>query len=156
MTPIYFLRLSKVCSILQHGLVWRIYEKCYLMLSNSLFWHFLLFFVIKFVFLSFSFLVFDKVSNFRNRILTNQKYELVVSSCQWTCMYEKGSRPWILGPTFMVLGHTYEIDLGYPVPPKVPDLRVTFRICRRLCIMISKRLLLQRILYKYTVAVKKI
>ena len=29
---------------------------------------------------------FDKVSNFRNRILTNQNYELVVSDCQQNCM----------------------------------------------------------------------
>ena len=45
-----------------------------------------LFFIIKFVFLSFSFLFFDELSNFRNRILTNQKYVLVVSNCQWNCM----------------------------------------------------------------------
>ena len=48
---------------------------------------FLLFFIIKFVFLSFLFLFFMiKVSNFRNRILTNQKRELVVSNCQRNCM----------------------------------------------------------------------
>ena len=34
------------------------------------------------IFISF----FDKVSNFRNIILTNQKHELVVSYCQWNCM----------------------------------------------------------------------
>ena len=34
------------------------------------------------IFISF----FDEVSNFRIRILTNQKHELVVSSCQWNCM----------------------------------------------------------------------
>ena len=54
-----------------------------------------LFFIIKFVFLSFSFLslflsfsffFFDEVSNFRNRILTNQKRELVVSNCQLNCI----------------------------------------------------------------------
>ena len=44
------------------------------------------FFIIKFVFLSFSFHFFDEVSNFRNRILTNQKRELMVSNCQWNCM----------------------------------------------------------------------
>ena len=30
---------------------------------------------------------FDEVSNFRNRILTYQKRELVVSNCQWNCIY---------------------------------------------------------------------
>ena len=34
------------------------------------------------IFISF----FDKVSNFRNSILTNQKRELVVYKCQWNCM----------------------------------------------------------------------
>ena len=36
-------------------------------------------------FLSF-FFFFDEVSNFRNRILTNQKRELVVSNCQLNCI----------------------------------------------------------------------
>ena len=45
----------------------------------------LLFFIKKFLFLSFSFL-FEKASNFSNRILTNQKPELVIKSCQWNCM----------------------------------------------------------------------
>ena len=30
---------------------------------------------------------FDEVSNFCNRILSNQKHELMVSNCQWNCMY---------------------------------------------------------------------
>ena len=30
---------------------------------------------------------FDEVSNFCNRILTNQKRELVVSNCQWNCIF---------------------------------------------------------------------
>ena len=34
------------------------------------------------IFISF----FDEVLNFRNRILTNQNYELVVSDCQQNCM----------------------------------------------------------------------
>ena len=39
------------------------------------------------MFLSFlNSLFFEKVSNFRNRILTNQKHKLVVSSCRWNCM----------------------------------------------------------------------
>ena len=48
---------------------------------------FLLFFIIKIVFLSFSFL-FLMESNFRNRILTNQKHELVVSNWQRNSMKE--------------------------------------------------------------------
>ena len=37
------------------------------------------------IFISF-FFFFDEVSNFRNRILTNQKRELVVSNCQLNCI----------------------------------------------------------------------
>ena len=83
-TPIYFLRLSKVWSISHHGSVGRGHKKCNLILF--------LFFIIKFVFLSFSFLsffllfFFDEVSNFRNRILTSQKRELVVFNCQLNCI----------------------------------------------------------------------
>ena len=50
------------------------------------FFFFLLFFIIKFVFLSFSFLFFDEVSNFRNRILANQKHESAATHCQRNCM----------------------------------------------------------------------
>ena len=39
-------------------------------------------------FLSF-FFFFDEVSNFRNRILTNQKRELVVSNCQLKCIPDR-------------------------------------------------------------------
>ena len=77
--PIYFFRLSKLWSISHHGSVGRGHKKCYLMLF--------LFFIIKFVFLSFFF--FDEVSNFRNRILTNQKRELVVSNCQLKCIPDR-------------------------------------------------------------------
>ena len=38
------------------------------------------------VFFSFSF--FDKVSNYRNKILTNQKTEWVIRSCKWNCMID--------------------------------------------------------------------
>ena len=41
-------------------------------------------------FLSFSFLFLIiklQVSNFRNRISTNQKSELVIRNCQWNCMF---------------------------------------------------------------------
>ena len=49
------------------------------------FQHFLLLFIIKFVFTIFiSF--FDLVRNFRNRILANQKQELVITNCRLNCM----------------------------------------------------------------------
>ena len=35
------------------------------------------------IFISF----FDEVSNLRNRVLTNQKLELVIRICQWNCMF---------------------------------------------------------------------
>ena len=38
-----------------------------------------------FVFNHFHF-IFEKVSNFRNRMITNQKTELVIKICQWNCM----------------------------------------------------------------------
>ena len=62
-------------------------QKCYLMLSYTVlvvFQHEICVFMI---FISF----FDEVSHSRNRISTNQKYELVVSNCQWNCMKSIGS-----------------------------------------------------------------
>ena len=44
----------------------------------------LLVFIIKFVLLSFHF-VFDEISDFRNRLLTNQKPN---QNCQWKCMFD--------------------------------------------------------------------
>ena len=81
MTPIYFLRLSKVWSMLHQGSVWLVHKKCYLMLLSFMypFGFFLCAFIISISF-------FNKVSNFRNKILTNQKRELVVSNCQWNCL----------------------------------------------------------------------
>ena len=53
---------------------------------HSLLWHFLVFFIKKIVFIIFiSF--FDKVSNSLNRIITNQKMELVIRNRQWNCMF---------------------------------------------------------------------
>ena len=49
------------------------------------------------VFISF----FDEVSNFRNRILTNQKQELVIRNFQWNCMLwkcESMKRAWVCSP----------------------------------------------------------
>ena len=45
-----------------------------------------LFSIIKFAFLLFSILFLDEASNFRYRILTNQKQKFVVENCQWKCM----------------------------------------------------------------------
>ena len=56
-------------------------KQCYLMhLCTFVFHHKICVFII---FISF----FDEVSNFRNRILTKQKRELIVSNCQWNCMF---------------------------------------------------------------------
>ena len=51
---------------------------------------FMSFFIMKFVIIFISF--FDEVSNFRKRILTNQKYELVVPNCQWNSMVDVAFR----------------------------------------------------------------
>ena len=63
--------------MLHHRSVWRFYEKkCYLMLLCTLLAIFVVFhpkICVFVILISF----FDKVSNFRNRILTNQKRELV-------------------------------------------------------------------------------
>ena len=81
----YFIRHSKVWSILHHGSVWLVHKQCYLILL-CIFLVFFLFFITKFVFLPFSCLLLIKVPNFHHRILTNQKHELVVSNCQRNCM----------------------------------------------------------------------
>ena len=53
---------------------------------HTLFWHFLVAFHQKIcvfiIFISF----FDEVSNFSNRILTNQKPKFVIINCHWKCM----------------------------------------------------------------------
>ena len=67
-----FLHLSKVWSMLYHGSARRVQNKNTTLSFHLLFWHFLLFFIIKFVFYH-SHFFFDKVSNSHNRILTNQK-----------------------------------------------------------------------------------
>ena len=74
-------------------------KKCYLILLYTFLAFFFFFFFFKDFFLAFFFFFFyqkicvfiififlDEVSNFRNRILTNQKRGLVVSNCQWNCM----------------------------------------------------------------------
>ena len=56
----------------------------------KLLWPFLLFLITKFVFIIFiSFFFFsfffDELSNFRSKISTNQKQELVIRNCLWNC-----------------------------------------------------------------------
>ena len=72
-------------------------KSCYLMLSYTLL-AFFSFFSFSFVFVCLFvfrhkicvFIIFisyfDELSNFRNRMLTNQKHELVISHCQRKCM----------------------------------------------------------------------
>ena len=79
MMPIYFLHLSYVWSIFYHGLVGRVHKKYYLMLLYT----FSAFFVVfhhKICVLIIFIYFFDEVSNFRNRMLNNQKREMVVSN----------------------------------------------------------------------------
>ena len=101
--PIIFC-LSKVWNILHHGSVRQFKKKCYSMLWCNFFGIFLLLFlllfVVKCVFLPFSFL-FYKVSNFCNKILTSQKCELVVSNCQWN--YMRPTTPHKIPSGFFVL-----------------------------------------------------
>ena len=77
--PIYFLRISNVWSILHPLSAGKVHKK---MLLNSFFFFFHHKIFVFIIFISF----LDEVSNFRNRILTSQKHELVVSNCQWNCM----------------------------------------------------------------------
>ena len=48
--------------------------------------NFLLFYINKNVFFSFSYFFCDEISNNRKRILTNQKPEYVIKNCLWNCM----------------------------------------------------------------------
>ena len=83
MTPIYFLHLSNVWSILHHWSVWRVHKKrCYLMLLSTFFLVFHRKIVLFIIFINF----FDKVSNFCNRILTSQKRGLMIYNCRGKCM----------------------------------------------------------------------
>ena len=83
---LYFLRISKVWSMLHHGSVGQVQSKeCYFRFY-VLYDIFLLFLNKKkcvfIIFISFS----DEISNFRSKILTNMKPELVIRNCQWNCM----------------------------------------------------------------------
>ena len=63
---------------------------------------FVLFLVITFVFFIIFISIFDEVSNFLNRILTNQKQEFVIRNCQWNC---------ILGKEFFQNAFTEELEI---------------------------------------------
>ena len=80
---LFFIRISNVKSMLHHGPVGWAQSKLYVCIY---------FFAIVSCFSSknlcfyyFHFFLFDEVWNFYNRILTNQKYEFVIKSCQWNC-----------------------------------------------------------------------
>ena len=78
---LHFLRISKIWSILHHGSVGQFQSKeCYYMLTYT-FWHLFLVFqqnlCVFIIFISF----YDEVSNLRNRILTNEKPELMRRNC---------------------------------------------------------------------------
>ena len=77
LTPIFF-RMSKVCSILHYRSLWQVQVKEFNLIFKHIFWHF---FVVSHskirVFIIFN-SFFGEVSNFRYRILTNQKPELLL------------------------------------------------------------------------------
>ena len=83
---LHFPRISKVWSMFHHGSLGQVLSKEYYFVFTYNFLTFFLFcFSSKVFFLIFiSFL--DKVSNFRNRILTNQKPELVIWNYHPQCM----------------------------------------------------------------------
>ena len=81
---LYILRLSKVWSMLHHGPAGRVQNKASCI--HIFFWIFFSFINYKIcVFIIVSSL-FDEVSNFSIRILTNQKQKLVIRTCQWNYM----------------------------------------------------------------------
>ena len=80
-----FLRILKVWSMIYiTGQCGEFRVKNTNLCLHILFWHCFVVFHQKIVFLSFSFIFFDEVSNFRNRILTTQKPEM--RTCQWNCV----------------------------------------------------------------------
>ena len=83
---LYILHLSKIWSMLYHEPVgWVQNKECNFMFTYVFLTHFLLFFIIKFVFLLFSFLFLIKYQN-SVTVLTNQKQELVKRNCRWNCV----------------------------------------------------------------------
>ena len=86
------------------------------------------FFIIKFVFMTF----FYEVSNFRNRILTNQKHELVVSNCQRNCMKKLKYRC-LTGSKIYLPASIYMLKVNNK------NLRTRCKICSKLTIKTSGR-----------------
>ena len=80
---------SKVWSMLHRRPIGRVKNKeCYFLFTYTFFGIFKLVFIKKIVFFFLiSIFLFDEVSNFRNRILTNQKQKWVIRNCQWSCMF---------------------------------------------------------------------
>ena len=90
---------SKVWSILHQRSVTRVHKKILLNYFIFFFGICLSFFIVC-AFIIFT-SIFDEVSILRNRILTNQKLELVISNCQWNCMvFNKYfiPGPYLMGP----------------------------------------------------------
>ena len=78
---LYLLGISKVWRMLRHGSVGGVQsKKCYVMFTY--FFGNFLFFIKNMCFMIFISL-FDEVSIFRNRILTNQKPDLGIKNYQW-------------------------------------------------------------------------
>ena len=86
---LYFLRISKVWNMLQYGSVGRFQnqnKECHYIFINILFGFFCVFCHCKTcVFIIFN--SFYEVSNFRNRILTSQKQQLMIRNCQQSCRF---------------------------------------------------------------------
>ena len=100
---LYFLRVSKVWSLLIHGSVGRVriknltYILTFIYLFAFFFHHKICVFII-FIFFLFDeiicvfiififFFVFDEIQNSRNRILTNKKHKVMTRNGQWNCMH---------------------------------------------------------------------
>ena len=83
----FFLRISKVCSLLITG-EWGEFR-----MKNVICIYIYFYGISSLGFLKEidfqSVLIPDEVSNFCNRMLTNQKQELVIRNCQWNCMIIK-------------------------------------------------------------------
>ena len=83
---LYFLLTCKGSSMLHQGSVGRVHGKEYYFYTYIYFLGiFLLFYIKKYAFIIF-YSFSDAVSNFCNRILTNQKSEQVIRNCQRNCM----------------------------------------------------------------------
>ena len=86
---LYFFRHSQVFCMLHHCSQDEFTIRNAILYFHVLSWHF--FFVVLFHYKIFAFIVFipfvDNVSNFRNKMLTNQKLDLMARQCQSDWMY---------------------------------------------------------------------